>query len=574
MTNPKIADALDLTADLLEFQGANPFRVRAYRSASRKVRDSAESIAGMVESGADLTQLDGIGKDLADKLVELVNSGSTKQLDELRAAIPAGVLDLMRVPGLGPKKAAALHQELKIASLEMLRAACSEQRVRGLKGFGEKTELAILAGIDAAAKATERILWAHADTIVQQLLAHLRGVQGLKRIEAAGSYRRGRETVGDLDLLADAPDSGPVMDHFATAPGVEEVIARGETKMSVRLDTGLQVDLRVVPSESYGAALQYFTGSKEHNVRLRGLAKEAGLKVNEWGVFRVDPSGAEQRVAGDSEADVYASLGLPALPPELREDRGELGLRSVPRLIELGDLQGDLHMHTTATDGQAAITEMAEAAKQRGLKYIAITDHSKRVSMANGLDAARLRAQWQEIDRLRDQLDGIRVLKGIECDILERGGMDLPDDVLAEADWVIASLHYGQNQPQSQIMDRLLEALENPWVCMVAHPTGRILNRREPYAVDMEQLIAAAVRCGKLLELNANPLRLDLNDVFCAQARDRGVAIVINSDAHNIAGLDLLKHGVRQARRAALTPAQVANTRPWDELCKLVRRGS
>ncbi|QDU90062.1 DNA polymerase/3'-5' exonuclease PolX [Pirellulimonas nuda] len=573
MNNPKIADAFDEIADLLEFQAANPFRVRAYRNAARKVRDLSESLAAMVDEGADLTKLDGIGKDLAEKIAELTTAGRTAMLDELRSAVPPGVLALLRIPGLGPKKAAALHKELGIVSLEMLRAACEEHKVRALKGFGDKTEEAILAGIDFAAHAQERVYWATADATVQELLAHLEGAPGVRRLEAAGSYRRGKETVGDLDLLADAPDHGPVMDRLAEFPGIAETLARGDTKMSVRLDTGMQVDLRVMPAESFGAALQYFTGSKEHNVKLRGLAKDRGLKVNEWGVFRVGKDGAEgERVGGATEDEVYTLLDLVTPAPELREDRGEFDLKQAPKLIELADLRGDLHMHTTATDGRASLREMVQAAKDRGLKYIAITDHSQRVSMAGGLTPERLREQWREIDLVRKEFDSIEVLKGIECDILERGGMDLPDDVLAEADWVIASLHYGQSQPRSQIMERLLGAVEHKHVSIVAHPTGRLINRREAYDVDIERLVAAAAAAGKLLELNANPARLDLNDQHCALAKKHGVPIVISSDAHRIEGLDVLRYGVLQARRGGLTASDVANTLSWSELKKLVGR--
>jgi DNA polymerase (family 10) len=594
MTNREIAAALDQVADLLEFQNANPFRVRAYRGAARRAKDSSESLAGIARErgAAALTELDGIGKDLADKIVELATTGKLEFLDGLLAEVPPGVLDLLKVPGLGPKKAAALNKELGIQTLDHLRAACEAQAVRALKGFGAKTEEAILAGIDLAATADERLRWAEADAVVQRLLAHLDACPAVVRREPCGSYRRGKETVGDLDLVVDVgPVMDPalvtaVMDHFAALAGVEQVIARGETKMSVRLRDenaghGVQVDLRAVPSESYGAAVQYFTGSKEHNVEVRGRAKARGLKVNEWGVYRVAEGKADERVAGSSEAGVYAALGLPCFPPELREARREFAAAdagALPRLVELSDLRGDLHMHTTATDGGATLAEMVAAAQERGLDYIAITDHSKRVTMAHGLDAARLRAQWAEVDRVNELLRSepgapFRVLKGIECDIVEAGGMDLDDDVLAEADWVIASLHYGQHQPRAKIMERLLGAIANPWVSIVAHPTGRLINKRAPYDVDVDELIAAAVEHGKLLELNANPWRLDLDDVQCAAAKARGVPIAISSDAHSVAGLDLLRCGVLQARRAGLTPDDVANAWPVERLLAAVRRG-
>lgn len=571
MNNAQIAAAFDEIADILEFQDANPFRVRAYRNGARTVRDLPASVETMLaDPDQKLTDLQGVGADLAEKITTLSRTGELPMLKELRAQVPESVLALLRVPGLGPKKAAALHRELKIATLDQLRAACEAQQVRGLKGFGEKTEQMILAGLGIAETARERMLWAEADMYVQAIVAHLRSCPSLEQIEPAGSYRRGRETVGDLDILVVSSDVGEVMDRLASFDGVAEVTARGETKMSVRLEGNVQVDLRVVPAESFGAALQYFTGSKEHNVILRGRAKARGLKINEYGVFR-----GEKSVAGRTEKEVYATLDLPCFPPELREARREFEWAEagkLPVLIEQNDIQGDLHMHTTETDGQASLAEMVDAARQRGLKYIAITDHSKRVTMANGLDATRLRRQWAKIDKLNKTLTGFTVLKGVEVDILERGGLDLPDDVLAEADWVVASVHYGQNQPREKITARILEALENPHVSAIAHPTGRLINRRKPYEVDLGAVIQAARKQGKFLELNANPQRLDLDDVACAAARDHGVPIVISTDAHSTDGLDKLRYGIVQARRAGLTKHDVVNTRTWKQVRKLLGR--
>ncbi len=571
MDNRQIAATFETIADLLEFQGANPFRVRAYRNGSRKIADFAESLAAWVERGDDLTAIEGIGSDLAEKIRTLIATGESPQLNELKSKIPESVLKLLRVPGLGPKKAAVLYNELGIDSLDKLSDACKSQQLRTLKGFGAKTEQTLLAGINIAASADKRMRWNDADKIVQSLLAHMRQCKALARIEPAGSYRRGKETVGDIDLLVDSGDAGAVMDHFAEYDGIEETIARGDTKMSVRLARGPQVDLRVVPSESFGAALQYFTGSKEHNVTLRGIAKDRGMKVNEWGIFRVDDE-SEVYLAGKDEVDVYKSLDLPWFPPELRENRSEFRWAEsgrLPKLIELADLAGDLHMHTTASDGKHTMGEMIAAARGRGLRYIAITDHSKRVSMANGLDGDRLRAQWQQIDRINRTLDNFIVLKGIECDILEAGGMDLPDEVLAEADWVIASVHYGQNQSRQQITERILGAIENPHVDQLAHPTGRLINKREAYEVDLDSVIDAAAQHRTLLELNANPMRLDLDDVNLASAKRRGIPIVINSDAHSTTGFDVLRYGILQARRGGLTAVDVANTRDWPDLKKL-----
>ena len=575
MTNPDIAELLDQTADLLEFEAANPFRIRAYRSAARTIRDLPTPIASIVADPEQrLTDIQGIGKDLAEKLTTLVETGKLPFMEELLERIPETVLAILRVPGLGPKKAAALYNELGIATLDQLQAACEAGKVRELKGFAKKTEETILAGITLAASADKRMRWAKADTIAEQLIAFLRDAPGVEQLEMAGSYRRGRETVGDLDVLVEAKDAAPVMDRLAEFPGIADLIGRGDTKMSVRLAGGPNIDLRIVPKESFGAALQYFTGSKDHNVVLRGMAKKRGLKINEYGVFRVDGE-EEAYLAGASEAEVYATLDLPTFPPELREARQEFTWAEqgeLPALIELSDICGDLHMHTRASDGKQTLAEMVEAAKERGLKYIAITDHSKRVTMANGLNEDRLWQQWEEIDALNAEVSGIEVLKGVEVDILEKGGLDIRDECLQDADWVVASVHYGQNQPLDQITKRIVDALANPHVSAIAHPTGRLINRRDPYAVDMEAVLDAAVEHGKLMELNANPARLDLNDIHCAAAKARGIPIVISTDAHSFSGLDKMRHGVLQARRGGLTKDDVANTRTWEQMRKLIGR--
>jgi DNA polymerase (family 10) len=576
MTNLHIANAFDLIADILDFQGANPFRVRAYRNSSRTIRDYPEPLAAMVEGGKEkLKSIEGIGDDLAAKIITLVTTGSLPMLEELKAQVPDSVLALLRIPGVGPKKAAALHKELGVKTLADLKAACEAGQVAKLKGFGEKTQQIILDGIGFAQTTTLRLMWAEADHIVADLREHFGGCKSIEQLEFTGSYRRGKETVGDLDILVVAATPAEAMDCLAAYPEVTQVLARGDTKMSVRIHPGFQVDLRVVPAESYGAALQYFTGSKEHNVILRGRAKDKGLKINEYGVFRVKGE-KETKIAGATEKEVYDTLGLPVFPPEIREGRREFDWADagqLPELITENDIRGDLHMHTTASDGAATIEEMIEAARARGLNYIAITDHSQRVSMARGLTPERALAQWKEIDQIRKKLPkDFTLLKGIECDILEKGGMDLPDDVLAQADWVIASVHYGQKQSREQITDRILGAIENPYVSVVAHPTGRLINRRDAYQVDLDAVMAAAKKHRKLLELNSNPVRLDLNDVYCAAARQHGIPIVINTDAHAPDELAVMRYGIIQARRAGLTKADVANTRTWPQMKKLVGR--
>ena len=569
MNNDRIADLFAQLADLLEFQAANPFRVRAYRNAARTIRDLPNSIAAIIrEDAKQLEAIPGIGKQVAEKCVVLVETGELPQLKELFDKIPPSVMDLLRVPGMGPKKAAVLHRELKIQSLDDLRAACKSNQVQALKGFGEKTEASILKQLDRPDLKELRVYWSQADEIVTALKHFFSDVPSIEQLEFAGSYRRGQETVGDLDILVIATDPHPVMDRLAAFPGVQEVLVRGDTKMSVQLDSRLQIDLRVVPQESFGAALQYFSGSKAHNVELRQRARQQKLKINEYGVFKID--GEEQtRIAGDTEASVYAALDLPCFPPELRENRFEFAWAkagNLPDLITEKDILGDLHMHTTETDGRHSLEEMAEAAVARGLTYIAITDHSQRVTMANGLDPDRLRQQWKKIDQLNDEYDArLQILKGIECDILEDGQLDLPDDVLAEADWVVASIHYGQNQPREKITSRIIGALKHPYVSVIAHPTGRLLNRRPPYEVDLDAVLEVAATHGKMMELNANPARLDLNDVHCLAASQRNIKIVISTDAHSKQGLETLKYGILQARRGGLTCADVANTLPWPQ---------
>jgi DNA polymerase (family X) len=571
MTNVEIAAVFEHIADLLEFQGANPFRVRAYRTAARTIHDLTESAAEILaDPNRSLTEIEGIGKDLAEKITTLVQTGSLPMLDELLAEIPESVLAILRVPGLGPKRAAILFHELKVSNIDQLREACQKHLVRELKGFGAKSEETILQGLDIASQADRRMLWADADQHVQSILSHMNSCRAIEKIEAAGSYRRCQETVGDLDFLVVAQNSNAVMDHLTHYGGLAQVLARGDTKMSIRLTGGVQVDLRVVPAISFGAALQYFTGSKQHNIVLRGRAKDKGLKINEYGVFR-----GERMIAGRTEEDVYAAMGLPCIPPELREARREFewaDAGKLPELVELSDIRGDLHSHTTWTDGLATIEEMAQAAKDRGEKYLAVTDHSKRVTMVNGMNAERVLEQWAEIDKLKKRLKGITVLKGIEVDILERGGLDLPDEILAQADWVVASVHYGHNQPKEQITRRIIGALENSYVCAIAHPTGRMLLKRKPYGVDIDAVLRAARDNRKFMELNAHPLRLDLDDVACAAAKNLGVPIVISTDAHRPEGLDSMRYGIMQARRGGLTKHDVVNTHTWPQVKKMLGR--
>ncbi len=583
MSNADIAAVFEHVADLLEYQGENVFRVRAYRNAARTIGGMVESLAAIRNAPQrSLTDLEGIGSDLAAKIGELLDTGRLGFLDDLHKKVPPVAFELMRVPGLGPKKAKALTEQLRLTSLDQLESACKDGRVAELKGFGEKTQAAILENI-AFAKSPEhaRLLWQEADGIVQAVLAWMRDCPAVKRIDGAGSWRRGRETIGDIDVVVESDDARKVMDHLHAWPETSEVLLAGGTKTSVRGPRGVQIDLRVVERESFGAALQYFTGSKEHNVRLRSRARDRGLTINEYGVYKLVSGEAKGKsLGGRTEEEVYDAVGLPWIPPEIREGGDEIALAEqgdLPTLVAIDDIRGDLHMHTTATDGEDTLAEMARAAIARGLEYIAITDHGQRVTMAHGLDRKRLLKQWGEIDRLNESLaeDGkppLVVLKGIEVDMLEKGGLDLPDDVLEKADWVVASLHYGQNQPRDRITARIIEAIENPHVSVIGHPTGRLINRRPAYDVDIEAVIAAAARTGTFLEINANPWRLDLDDRHAAAAKKAGVKIVISTDAHSTRGLDVMRCGILQARRAGLEAKDVVNTRTLAQLKKLLRK--
>ena len=575
MDNGSIADIFDEMAELLELRGENQFRVRAYRNGSKTIRELAEQVSDIfADTSRDLRKFPGIGDTLADKCKVMVETGKLPQLEELRASTPAVLVKMTRIPGVGAKKAMLMQKELGIQSLEELRQACLDQKVRALKGFGAKTEEAILAWLDIAESAALRLRIDQAEHLVQRLKSHLSGCDAIQKIEFAGSYRRGKETIGDIDILIVSDDHEAVMDRFQEFPALSSVIVRGDTKMSIRVDNQFQVDLRVVPQASFGAALQYFTGSKEHNVALRSRARKLGMTVNEYGVAKIDSP--DQLLCGSTEEELYGILGLKWIAPELREGRHELAWAEkgeFPELVQLSDIVADLHMHTTESDGSNSMEDMASAARACGLQYIAITDHSKRVSMARGLDATRLLAQWEVVDRVNATLPGgFRILKGIECDILEAGPLDLPDEVLAQADWVLASVHYGQKQSKAQITDRILGALANPHVDAIAHPTGRLLGSRPPYEVDMQAVFQAAVSYRKILELNASPHRLDLSEANLMAASGYGIPIVIDTDAHSIEGLEVMRFGITQARRASLTKQQVVNTWPLDKLLEWIRR--
>lgn len=570
VSNAEVAAVLSQVADLLEIQGENPFRVRAYRTAARTVGDLPRSVAQMAAAGDDLTELPGIGADLAGKIREIVERGTLDALEKLRRSTPGELAKLLEISGLGPKRVQALWKQLGVTTLEGLKAAAEAGRVRGLRGFGEKTELAILKDLGRVAAAAGRVLLPAAEEAARLLLAHLQGAAGLSRADVAGSLRRGKETVGDLDILAAGRDPDAIVERFAAYGGIERMTARGTTKSSALLRSGLQVDVRVVPEESYGAALHYFTGSKAHNIAVRTLGVRRKLTINEYGVFR-----GKRRIGGRTEEEVFRAVGLPFIPPELREDRGEIAAAAagrLPELVRIEQVRGDLHAHTTLTDGRASLAEMAAAAKQRGYEYLAVTEHSRRLTVARGLDAAALRRRNREIDRLNARLRGIVLLKGIEVDILPDGTLDLPDAALAELDVVVAAIHSKFNLPRAEQTARIVRALENPRVHILAHPSGRLLNERDAYDVDLERVIDAAREHGRILELDAHPQRLDLDDVHCRLAKERGVKVAISTDAHATTNLDFMRYGVSQARRGWLEAADVVNTRGLNELQKLLSR--
>ncbi len=568
--NADVAAVFEEMADLLEIEGSNPFRIRAYRNAARTLRDLPREVGAMLGEGEDLTELPGIGEDLAGKIKEIVETGTAAALEEHRKKVPKTLTELLRIPGLGPKRVKSLYHDLGIRTLDQLQKAAQDGLVKSLHGFGDKTERYILNQLKERAGEEKRFQLAFATQYAEALIAYLKESPGVKQVVAAGSYRRAKETIGDLDILVTAASNSSVMDRFVSYPEVEEILAQGATKASIRLACKLQVDVRVVSEDSYGAALQYFTGSKAHNVALRQLAQQRGLKLNEYGLFKGDRS-----VAGATEESVYAAVGLPWIAPELRENRGEFEAARagcLPALVEVADLKGDLHAHTKATDGRNSMREMVEAARACGLEYLAITDHSRRLTMAKGLDPKRLFEQIEEIDRLNATLSGITLLKGIEVDILEDGTLDLPDEDLCRLDLVVGAVHSHFRLSRQKQTERILRAMDHPYFTILAHPSGRLIDERVPYDVDMARIIRHARERGCFLEVNAHPVRLDLTDTDCQMAKEEGVMLSINSDAHSVLELENLCYGVGQARRGWLEKKDVLNARPLHSLRPLLKR--
>jgi DNA polymerase (family 10) len=567
--NSEISDIFTQVADLLEIQGSNQFRVRAYRNASRTIGGLPQSAADLVVRGDDLSSLPGIGKDLASKIAEIVKTGKLRLLEELRSELPAGLSDLMKIGGLGPKRVAILFRRLGVNDLDTLKKAVSEKKIRELPGFGEKTERVISEEIQRKSGEEKRIKLVIAEEIANSLVDYLKKAKGLKHITVAGSFRRRKETVGDLDILVTAAKGSDVMERFIKYEDIEKVVSRGETRSSLLLRNGIHVDLRVVPEVSYGAALHYFTGSKAHNIAVRKMGVRKGLKINEYGVFK-----GNRRIAGRTEEEVFGKVGLPFIEPEMREDRGEIEAAlngKLPGLVKVADIRGDLHVHTNVTDGHNTLEEMADAASKKGYEYLAVTEHSRHVTVARGLKPEQLARRIKEIDRLNVR-SKILLLKSIELDILDDGSLDLPDDILKELDLTVCSVHYKFNLPRQKQTERIIRAMDNPYVNILAHPTGRLINEREPYEIDMERIMRAARERGCFMELNAHPDRLDLLDSDCKMAKDLGIKVAISTDAHRISDLEFMRFGIGQARRGWLEAKDVLNTRSWGELKKLLKR--
>ena len=564
--NAEIVAMFDQTADLLEIKGENQFRVRAYHRAARTIEGLPQSVRNLLSAEKDLTELPGIGKDLAGKIADIVKTGHFKLLEQLKKILPGQLGDMAALPGLGPKRVKLLYDKLKVRTLDDLRRAIKTGRVNELRGFGPTIEKK-LAGALEKPMAIKRFKLAVAEAEAEALVGFLRDGG---RVVVAGSYRRRRDTVGDLDILVTTKQGPAVGAKLTRYENVAEVLAHGPTRTTVVLRSGLQVDVRAVPEQSYGAALLYFTGSKAHNIALRSLANERDWKLNEYGLFS-----GKRRIAGATEEEVYKKLGLTYIPPELREDRGEIALakaNKLPHLVTVADMRGDLHVHSDWTDGTASIEAMAAAAQACGYEYMALTDHSRRVAMAHGLDPARVSRQIREVDKLNAKLKGFTILKGIEVDILKDGRLDLPDSILSRLDVVVASVHSFFDLAREAQTDRVVRAMENRHVSILGHPTGRLIGEREPYDIDMDHVISAAHDLGCYLEINAEPDRLDLNDIHAHAAKSKGVKVAVSTDAHSVNGFQYMRFGIDQARRGWLTADDVINTRSLAELRKLLKR--
>ncbi len=569
-TNRSIADAFNEIAELLDIEGANRFRIRAYRNAARMILAYPKEMHTLLKEGFDLVELPTIGKDLAHKIAEMVQTGKLHFLDELKQRTSPQLEELLKIQGLGPKRVHTLHESLGINSMADLKQALTEGRLHTLEGFGPKLIETLSKTFLDSSKQTRRYRLDLIRPIAERIVSLLKRSSGIEAIEIAGSIRRNREDPKDIDIVVACEQSDPIMERFVRMEDVSQILMQGPKRSSVLLQNGIHVDLRAVKAKEFSTALHHFTGSKAHNIALRTLASESGMKINEYGIFR----GEEQLVSRNEEA-IYRSLGMDYVVPELRENRGEIDAAlsgSLPKLIEASDIRGDLHIHTMYSDGMNTITEMTHAALEKGYEYIAITDHTHHLKIAHGLDVDRFLEQIEEIDRLNESIEGIRVLKSAEVDILADGTLDLPTSVLERLDFAVCAVHYQFNLTAKEQTRRILKAMESPYFTILAHPTGRLLGLREPYPIDMEAIIQACSDRKIILELNSQPDRLDLNDIHCRMAKDAGVNIVISTDAHSCNDLALIDYGVGQARRGWLTPDNVINTKPLNELLKILKR--
>jgi DNA polymerase (family X) len=569
MKNKEIADLLEETADILEFKGENPFKISAYRRASRIIGDLTQDIEEIAGQG-ELKTIPGIGEGMAQKIVEYLKTGEISKFEEARKGVSDELIAMMDIPGMGPKTLSMLHREKGISNLSQLEKALEDGSLMGLFGIGEKKIENIKRGILLLKQSKGRMNLGVAFPVAKRIVEALRQKTGSKKIEWAGSLRRMKESIGDIDILATGPDKEQIVHAFTHLPEVKEVLASGQTKASVIVEGGTQIDLRVVKEDSYGAALQYFTGSKGHNIHLRGIAKAKGIKINEYGVFK-----GKKKVGGKDEKDIYRALGMDWMEPELREDRGEIEAAQkgrLPKLVQESDIKGDLHVHSKWSDGTSSIEEVARAAQRKGYQYIAITDHSKSLRIAHGLDESRLMKQMEEIDRVNEKLKGFQILKGTEVDILAEGRLDFPDKVLEKFDIVVASIHSGFKQDRAKMTKRIIQAFENPYLHIFAHPTGRLLGARDPYEVEMDELIEAAKKFGKVLEINAYFERLDLDDIHCRKAKEMGIQVAISTDSHHPDQMWMMSLGVAVAKRGWLEKKDVLNTLSLKEIMKWCHR--
>lgn len=582
MDNGKIAHILNEYAALLEIQSESPFRVRAYQQAARTLEGLSQPIGQLLQEQADLTALPGIGDRIAAHIQEIVTTGTLAAFEQLQKEVPRSLTELLKLETLGPQKVKQLYEHLGITSVAKLQKALADGSVEKIPGFGPKTVARLQRAITDSARYANRLKLAEADRLVEPLLTYMRQAPGIGQVEVAGSLRRRQETIGDIDILVTCDKPQPVMEHFLSYPQRQRAERAGTTRATIILHSGVQVDLRIVPQRSYGAALHYFIGSKAHNVAVRALGIERGLRINEYGVFRVarerqaeGKKAAKKRIGGATEEEIFRAVGMDWIPPELREDRGEVQAArqgTVPELITTHDIHGNLHMHSTWTDGANTIEEMVQACQELGYEYCAITDHSQSTRIAGGLTATDLKRQWEEIEHVRQRVKGITLLRGMEVDILPDGSLDLPDDILQALDIVLVSVHSHLQMPAPQMTERLLKALAHPAVDVFAHPTARLLNKRAPIAMDLDAVLQAAKEHNVALEVNAQPDRLDLSDIHVQYARELGVKLIINTDAHSVAGLRMMRYGVDQARRGWLEKTHVVNTLPWPQFRQWLQR--